>query len=121
MALIKELISNYSAHIIFVGSRQDLRYIDSTLKLFSSQLRNYLHNFAGKFSLGQLAYLLKKLRLFVSNDSGPLHLAVYLGIATVSFFGSETPLIYGPEGEPHIIFYKNLARSRCLRVAGVCA
>jgi ADP-heptose:LPS heptosyltransferase len=116
VALIGELISNYSAHIIFIGSREDIRYVDSTLALFSSQQRNYVHNFSGKFSVVQLACLLKKMHFFISNDSGPLHLAVYLGIPTVSFFGPETPLIYGPEGDLHTVFYRNLPCSPCIRI-----
>jgi len=116
VALATGLIADYSAHIIFIGSREDTRYVSSAIALFSPEQKKYAHNFSGKLSLEQLACLLKKMSLFISNDSGPLHLAAYLGIPTVSFFGPETPLIYGPEGEFHIVFYRGLSCSPCIRV-----
>lgn len=51
-----------------------------------------------------------------TNDSGPLHLAVSMGIPTFSFFGTDTPLLYGYDFPPHTIFYDKLACSPCLSV-----
>lgn len=114
--LAEELIKKYSARIIFIGDKNDVQYVTGTLEKISNSARENIYNFAGRTSLPQLAYLMKKLNLFISNDSGPLHLAAYLGIPTVSFFGPETPLIYGPEDQSHIILYKNLDCSPCIRV-----
>jgi ADP-heptose:LPS heptosyltransferase len=52
----------------------------------------------------------------ISNDSGPLHIAAALGIRTVSFFGPESPLLYGPRGEGHTVFYAGIYCSPCLNV-----
>ncbi len=116
VALAEGLIEKNSAQIIFIGSEDDLSYVDSTIALVSSEKKASVHNFAGKFSLAQLAYLIGKSRLFISNDSGPLHLAAYLGIPTISFFGPETPVIYGPEGEFDTIFYRDFSCSPCIRI-----
>lgn len=51
---------------------------------------------AGKLSFGQLAHVLKRSRLFVTNDSGPMHLAAALSVPLVAIFGPGDPKRYGP-------------------------
>lgn len=114
VVLVKELIRIYSAHVIFIGDKEDLEYVNETIE--DIPLKKNIHNFAARTSLLQLVYLLSRLNLFISNDSGPLHLAAYIGIPTVSFFGPETPLIYGPEGASDIVFYRKLDCSPCIRI-----
>lgn len=116
VALAEGLIGKYSAQIIFIGSQEDLPYVENTIALLSPKGKTSVHNFAGKLSLAQLAYLSGRSKLFISNDSGPLHLASYLGIPTISFFGPETPVIYGPVGEFDTIFYCDLDCSPCVRI-----
>lgn len=54
-------------------------------------------------SLRQLAALIAQARMFVGNDTGPLHLAVALGVPCVSVFGASDPLRNGPYGTLHRI------------------
>ncbi|MBI4063957.1 MAG: hypothetical protein HY401_06595 [Elusimicrobia bacterium] len=49
-------------------------------------------NLAGKVAIGNLPALIADLKLFVSNDSGPMHLAYGSGVPTVAIFG---PTIQG--------------------------
>ena len=51
---------------------------------------------AGKLSFGQLAHLLRRSRCFLSNDSGPMHLASALNVPLVAVFGPGDPQRYGP-------------------------
>jgi ADP-heptose:LPS heptosyltransferase len=71
---------------------------------------------AGQISLLDLVILLKRSFLLVTNDSGPLHIAASVNTPTFSFFGTDTPVIYGYNSPLHTIFYKNLACSPCLSV-----
>jgi heptosyltransferase-2 len=75
-----------------------------------------LIDLCGRISVEQLVLLLQRSDLFIGNDSGPLHLAVAAGTPTVSFFGPETPALYGPRGEGHVVLYKDLPCSPCLNV-----
>ena len=43
-------------------------------------------NFAGKFSLDELSALISKSVMFVSNSTGPIHIAAALGKYTVGFY-----------------------------------
>ncbi len=52
----------------------------------------------GKTSLGELIGVLSELSLFLSNDSGPMHLAAALGVPTLAVFGPTDPSETGPLG-----------------------
>ncbi len=54
-------------------------------------------------SLRSLPPMLKRCRLLISGDTGPLHLAAALGVSTVSLFGPSRPKRNGPYGEGHTI------------------
>jgi len=73
-------------------------------------------NLAGKLNFMGLCGLLSRAELFIGNDSGPLHLSLALGVPTVSFFGPETPVVYGPRSGRNVVFYKGLYCSPCLNV-----
>ncbi|HLH26771.1 MAG TPA: glycosyltransferase family 9 protein [Chloroflexota bacterium] len=51
---------------------------------------------AGRTSLGALIALISRYRLFLTNDSGPAHMANALGTPTVVVFGSANPLNWAP-------------------------
>jgi lipopolysaccharide heptosyltransferase II len=52
----------------------------------------------GKTTLPQLAALLKRAALVISNDSGPMHIAVSVGTKTIAIFGPTSAQITGPYG-----------------------
>jgi ADP-heptose:LPS heptosyltransferase len=47
-----------------------------------------------------LAALLRKARLFVGGDSGPMHLACGVGCPVVAIYGPTDPVVNGPWGVP---------------------
>ncbi len=55
--------------------------------------------------------LLSMCKLTLCNDGGPLHMAVALGVKTVSIFGPVDPLVYGP--------YPGSANHRVVVSAGI--
>ena len=77
---------------------------------------------APRANLQQLSALIARARLFVGNDTGPMHLAVALGVPTVAIFGATDPRRNGPYGELHraVTVDEQLAcqpcwRTRCAR------
>lgn len=50
----------------------------------------------GRTSLGALSALIRRLTIFVGNDSGPAHVAEAVGTPSVVIFGSSNPLSWGP-------------------------
>jgi ADP-heptose:LPS heptosyltransferase len=115
--IIDELYSMDSGKIIFIGSEKDKFHTNNVISLLKTQ--GQVVDLAGALSMSQLAALFKRTHLFITCDSGPLHLAFSLGVPTISFFGPETPVLYGPIGPEHSVFYKNLYCSPCLNVYNV--
>ena len=68
-------------------------------------------------SLRQLAAVLKKLSLYISNDCGPLHLAPAVGTHTVGIFGPGEPDIWFPypAEDGHRLVFHEIDCSRCHR------
>lgn len=64
----------------------------------------------GRLTLRQLAALLRRAMLVISNDSGPVHLAAAVGTPTVVLFGTSDPATgprrWGPWGEGHTVICK---------------
>ena len=67
----------------------------------------------GKTNLSELMQHLRRCRLLITNDTGTMHLAAYLGIPTVSIFGSTEPGRTGPIGEGHIVLRHHVECSPC--------
>jgi heptosyltransferase-2 len=51
---------------------------------------------AGRTSLRELMSLMKLSRLFLTNDTGPMHVAAALGVPVVAIFGSTSPELTAP-------------------------
>ncbi len=49
-------------------------------------ISNRIKNFAGKFNLKELIALISRATLFISNSTGPIHIAAALGKYTVGFY-----------------------------------
>lgn len=72
-------------------------------------------NLAGKTTLAETAAVIARSALLLSGDSGVLHIAVGLGIPTVSLFGPGIEAKWGPKGEGDIVLNKRLPCSPCTR------
>jgi len=112
--LIEKMINAYGAHIILIGGKKDIPRVGEVVASFSNNQK--VVNLAGKTRITQLLALMEQVDLVITNDSGPLHLAVMMGTPTISFFGPESPLQYGPQGGNHTILYKGYYCSPCLHV-----
>lgn len=75
-------------------------------------------NLTGKCDISQLASLLKRCRLLISNDSGPVHIAVAVGTPVIDIFGRNQPglgpLRWGPLGMFDVVLHKKMECTPCL-------
>jgi heptosyltransferase I len=56
-----------------------------------------------KCSVGELISLMRRARLFISGDTGPMHLAAALRVPVVALFGPTRPERNGPFGTPCVV------------------
>jgi heptosyltransferase-2 len=66
-------------------------------------------------SVRQAASLMMKCRLFISNDSGPMHIAAAAKVPTVAIFGPTNPAWVRPWGVPHRVVRTCISCSPCFR------
>lgn len=104
------LVKNFNAKIIMVGSPKEKDYIDDVIGMMKSKALSS----AGIFSLKDLFYFTEICTIFISNDTGPMHIAAAQGCPTLGIFGPETPVKYGPYGPKNAYVYKKLDCSPCL-------
>ena len=69
---------------------------------------------SGKTSLEELTGVLRTFSVFVTNDSGPMHIAAALGTPTVAVFGPTDERETGPIGQASRIIRKEVHCSPCL-------
>ncbi len=71
---------------------------------------------AGKLSVRITAALIKKFDLYITNDTGPMHIAFALGTPTLALFASTDPKLCGPYQISHgIIFQKPRSCTPCIQ------
>lgn len=71
-------------------------------------------NYAGKTTLEEFIERAAASALFLSNDSGAMHIASALGVSTVAVFGATNPLTTGPAGRLTQIVRQPVECSPCL-------
>src|SRR5437773_6757021 len=67
----------------------------------------------GKTTPADLAGLIQRAEVAVTNDSGSMHVAASLGKPMVSVFGPTNPVHIGPYQKPVLVFRVNLPCSPC--------
>jgi len=94
--------------VTLIGSDRERRICDVVAKLAPGAV-----NFAGETTLSELAALIQRSAICVTNDSGPMHLAVALGRGVVSIFGPTDPVWAGPYRRDSAVVRAELPCSPC--------
>jgi ADP-heptose:LPS heptosyltransferase len=89
------LIAENGVTVIFTGGVHDEAYIHK----ITSQMRVSAVTLAGKTSLAQLAEVLRRCDMLITNDTGPMHLALAVDTPVVAIFGPTVPEKSGPYGQ----------------------
>jgi 3-deoxy-D-manno-octulosonic-acid transferase/heptosyltransferase-1 len=110
-ALADRLMDVYKAHLIYTGAAGDAAYIDGII----GRMHWPALNAAGRTTLKELACLIKRARLIVTTDSGPMHLAAAVGTPVVAIFGPTAPWRTGPYTDRARIVRAQAACSPCYK------
>ena len=71
-------------------------------------------NYAGETTLAQFIELASRCEVFLTNDSGSMHIASALGVPTVAIFGATDPIATGPTGPLSRVIREPVDCSPCL-------
>jgi len=69
---------------------------------------------AGRTDLPALMGTISRCQLFITNDSGPMHLAAALGVRQIAIFGSTDEIATGPFSDNAVVIHKHVDCSPCL-------
>jgi lipopolysaccharide heptosyltransferase II len=88
----EKLAKEYGAKVLILGDESEREIAE----VVSTATEHKPIDLTGKTSLEVLPGVIKNLKLLICNDGGPLHMAVALGVETVSIFGPVDEAVYGP-------------------------
>jgi heptosyltransferase-2 len=107
-SLVKEVNDLIDCQWVVVGTAADAALAQE----ISRGVPN-ITDLTGKTSLGELMDLLSKLTGLVTNDTGTMHLADFLGTPLVALFGSTEPDLTGPRGPRSVVVRQKAECSPC--------
>lgn len=98
------------ARVAIVGSAAERPLAES----IAASMRETPKNLCGETSLTDLVGVLARLRLLVTNDSGPMHVAAALDVPTVAVFGSTDWRETAPRSTRHRLVRADVDCAPCL-------
>jgi len=75
--------------VAFFGGPMDTELVEACIAKMEQKDSQDIRVFTGKVSLGELGALLKKCALFLTTDSGPMHVGVAQNVPVVTMFGAS--------------------------------
>lgn len=97
----RRAIRKMNCSVVVIGSRNESAGAQELVEMVQYVApHSELRSLAGQTTLKQLAALLQRADLVLSNDSGPLHLAAGLGTPVVGIFTCTSPVRSGPPPSP---------------------
>lgn len=107
------LVRERHATIVLTGTSDERMLIDVVKRALPAAS---VIDASGDLDLLELAALLQQLDLFVTGDTGPMHLAAAVGTPVVAVFGPSAPHRYAPTGPADRIVRVDLPCSPCNRI-----
>lgn len=92
VALGAFLYERYQAPLLIISGHKDRPVAEA----LAARLPGPSLVTGGRHSLITVAGMLKRARLLVANDSGPLHMALALGVPSLALIGADHPARIGP-------------------------
>ncbi|MEW6008712.1 MAG: lipopolysaccharide heptosyltransferase II [Candidatus Omnitrophota bacterium] len=113
--LAKSLIKDRKVKIAVVAASDNEQFARQLVGSLDSES---VIDLVEKTNISELASILKRSSLFISNDSGPVHIASAVGVPVISIFGRNqaglSPLRWGPLGKKDKIMHKDVGCDVCL-------
>jgi heptosyltransferase II len=95
------------------GSKEELSTCDVVTHRIQAAGRQCI-NFAGRTTLAEFIELAAACDVYLTNDSGPMHIASALGVPTVAIFGATDHEATGPTGAHSRVVRHRVECSPCL-------
>lgn len=107
--IIRRIVRGGYGNVLLLGGAENRAHVEMLKEWISCPFLDLV----GKTSLPDLAAVLERSAVLISNDSGPMHLAAAVGIPVVAIFGPSDAKRYGPYGDRHKVVRLDLPCSPC--------
>lgn len=107
-AEVGQWLKKQGFEVVVLGSKRDRRRCEQITQLCRGAI-----DFSGQTTPAELAAIVKRAAVCVTNDSGAMHLAVALDRPVVSVFGPTNPVHIGPYDRPQAVVRVDLPCSPC--------
>jgi heptosyltransferase-2 len=108
--LIVALKRKYGGQVVLFGGPDDRVVVEKILALSD----NAASSLVGRIGLGELAAAVERCDVFITNDSGPMHVAVARGVPVVAIFCATTPSLgFYPYAAKAVVVEKELPCRPC--------
>jgi heptosyltransferase-2 len=104
-------VRKWNARVLVLGSQGEREICQKVCEAMEKPAVNL----CGRTTLGEAMGVIRQCGLFVTNDSGLMHVAAALGAPTVAVFGSTDPTATGPRGPRTRIVVHETPCAPCLR------
>lgn len=109
-AVADRLMEEDGCQVLLIGSAKDAPVVEQVRRA----MKRSPIDMTGQTRLAELIALISRCAVFLTNDSGPMHIAVACGVPTVALFGPTTrELGFFPYGPGHRVIEKPLACRPC--------
>jgi heptosyltransferase-2 len=108
-----QIARDRNASVAIFGSKEELAICELVRRSIEA-VGVPCTNFAGKTTLGQFIDLAAACDVFLTNDSGAMHIASALGVPTVAIFGATDDRATGPLGPYSRVVRQQVECSPCL-------
>lgn len=112
--IIAEISPKIKCRFIITGGKEDLPLARKLIKITGAELINT----AGIFNIKELGALITRCRVYIANDTGPMHLAAILKTPLVAIFGPGDIIRYDPRriSDKAMVLYKKMDCAPCNKV-----
>jgi heptosyltransferase-2 len=104
------LAAEYGGHVLIFGGRGE----ESLGTAIAGRMTSPSAVLSGRTTVRELMALIKACGLFITNDSGPMHIAAAFGVPLVAIFGPTDPVTTSPFGDGYELIRKSVDCSPCL-------
>ena len=109
-------VEKYDAGVIIFGGPNEADIVDNV----AQNMTTSAVLMKDRMTLRQLSAMIEKCHLFLSNDTGPMHISVAVKTPTIALFGPGNHVKFQPIGKEHALIRRDIPCSPCKQFTSKC-
>lgn len=106
-----QLARRWDARVVITGGRDETKIAEE----IAGKMTTPCLNLAGKTGVRELMAMIKRCNFFITNDSGPMHIAAAFGVPLVAIFGSTDHTTTFPLARHTALVRKQVDCAPCMK------